>query len=322
MQPLISVIVPVYKVEAYLDQCMQSIVNQTYRNIEVILVDDGSPDNSPAMCDTWANRDNRVKVIHKINGGASDSRNVGMDSCDGDYIIFIDSDDVVSENIVEALLQGCLQNNVKLSMCPLQNFSGAEPSLKKEIVQSEILQGKFICKHFFDYYASGPVAKLFHKSIVQNHRFIIGRKVGEDAAFNYPIFYSQDKVCFVYKAMYFYRANLNSATGTYNLGMLDELDTFSEMLEFYKERKETKILQSMTIEYFARLLAHQNKIRKQKPDEVEVLQSIHDKIDFVIKNNNLSCIYKLFLQISAKQSKVFLKLFFKVQSKEQQKLKR
>ena len=93
-QPLISVIVPVYKVEAYLDPCVESIINQTYRNLEIILVDDGSPDRCPEMCDAWAAKDSRIKVVHKKNGGASDARNVGLDVFLGDYVTFMDSDDL------------------------------------------------------------------------------------------------------------------------------------------------------------------------------------------------------------------------------------
>ena len=91
--PLISIIVPIYHVEQYLNRCVESIVNQTYSNLEIILVDDGSPDNCPKMCDDWAKRDSRIKVIHKGNGGLSDARNAGMKIAKGDVISFIDSDD-------------------------------------------------------------------------------------------------------------------------------------------------------------------------------------------------------------------------------------
>jgi len=93
MNQLISVIVPVYIVEPYLDRCVQSIVNQTYKNLEIILVDDGSPDNSPAMCDAWAEKDSRIRVIHKENGGVSSARNAGLDMATGSYITFVDADD-------------------------------------------------------------------------------------------------------------------------------------------------------------------------------------------------------------------------------------
>lgn len=101
--PEISVIVPVYKVEKYLDRCIESIVNQTYPDLELILVDDGSPDNCPALCDAWAERDERIRVIHKKNGGLSSARNAGMDVMCGKYVCFIDSDDWIELNFLEVL---------------------------------------------------------------------------------------------------------------------------------------------------------------------------------------------------------------------------
>lgn len=100
MGRLVSIIVPVYKVEKYLDRCVESIVNQTYRNIEIVLVDDGSPDNCPTMCDAWGEKDSRIKVIHKKNGGLSDARNVGIREAAGDYLLFVDSDDMLDLDAV------------------------------------------------------------------------------------------------------------------------------------------------------------------------------------------------------------------------------
>ena len=103
MEPLISVIVPVYKVEQYLDECVQSIINQTYKNLEIILVDDGSPDRCPEMCDEYARQDSRIKVIHKPNGGLSSARNAGIDIARGEYIGFVDSDDYIAHDMYEKL---------------------------------------------------------------------------------------------------------------------------------------------------------------------------------------------------------------------------
>lgn len=102
---LVSVIVPVYKVEKYLDKCVESIVEQTYKNLEIILVDDGSPDNCPSMCDSWAQKDSRIKVIHKENGGVSSARNSALDAAAGDYICFVDSDDFIEPNAVGYMLE-------------------------------------------------------------------------------------------------------------------------------------------------------------------------------------------------------------------------
>ena len=114
---LISVIVPVYKVEKYLAQCMDSILSQTHKDLEIILVDDGSPDNCGAMCDEYAKRDSRVKVIHKANGGLSDARNVGLAVCTGDYISFVDSDDYIAPDLYELLATFAEKEDLDVAMC-------------------------------------------------------------------------------------------------------------------------------------------------------------------------------------------------------------
>ena len=104
-EPLVSVIVPIYKVEKYLDKCVGSIAAQSYKNLEIILVDDGSPDNCPTMCDLWAQKDGRIKVIHNQNGGVSSARNSALDAAAGEYICFVDSDDFVEPNAVGYMLE-------------------------------------------------------------------------------------------------------------------------------------------------------------------------------------------------------------------------
>ena len=105
MEPLLSIIVPIYNVEQYLERCIESIINQTYKNLEIILVDDGSKDNSGTIADTYASKDNRIKVIHKENGGLSDARNHGLDQSKGKYIMFIDSDDFIDSSMCEILFE-------------------------------------------------------------------------------------------------------------------------------------------------------------------------------------------------------------------------
>ena len=112
---VISVIVPVYNVEKYLDKCVDSIVNQTYKNLEIILVDDGSPDNCPKMCDAWVEKDSRIKVIHKENGGVSSARNAGLKASCGEYIGFVDSDDFIQPDMFEQLLGAYDKESIELS---------------------------------------------------------------------------------------------------------------------------------------------------------------------------------------------------------------
>ncbi|QKN23692.1 glycosyltransferase family 2 protein [Caproicibacterium lactatifermentans] len=121
MKPLVSVIVPVYKVEKYLNKCVQSIVNQTYTNLEIILVDDGSPDNCPQMCDDWAEKDSRIKEIHQKNSGVSAARNAALDIANGEWVAFADSDDYVNPEWIEVLLRNAMQNGCELSICSV-NF--------------------------------------------------------------------------------------------------------------------------------------------------------------------------------------------------------
>ncbi|MBR2732371.1 MAG: glycosyltransferase [Clostridia bacterium] len=122
MSDLISVIVPVYKVEPYLDACVASIVNQTYRNLEIILVDDGSPDRCPVMCDAWAAKDARIKVIHKENGGQGEARNFGILAATGQYIGFVDSDDLIAPQMYEALLAELIAKDADLIQCGMLKF--------------------------------------------------------------------------------------------------------------------------------------------------------------------------------------------------------
>ncbi len=114
---LISVIIPVFKVEKYLEKCIKSIVNQTIENLEIILVDDGSPDQCPKICDYWASKDSRIKVVHKKNGGLSDARNAGLDIAKGEYISFIDSDDWVALDMYEIMLKAMKEENADICAC-------------------------------------------------------------------------------------------------------------------------------------------------------------------------------------------------------------
>ena len=117
MDKLVSIVVPVYNVDKYLDKCVNSIINQKYKNLEIILVDDGSTDESGKKCDLWAEKDNRIRVIHKENGGLSDARNVGIDNSKGYYISFIDSDDFIENDMIEVLLKEIKENNCDISIC-------------------------------------------------------------------------------------------------------------------------------------------------------------------------------------------------------------
>ena len=124
MNELISIIIPIYKVEEYLDECISSVINQTYTKLEIILVDDGSPDSCPKMCDDWAKKDSRIRVIHKTNGGLSDARNAGIEVATGEYIAFVDSDDYIKPDMIAKLYAALCKEEADISACGILSCEG------------------------------------------------------------------------------------------------------------------------------------------------------------------------------------------------------
>ena len=215
MNPLISIIVPVYNVEEYLDRCVESIVNQIYTNIEIILVDDGSPDNCPKMCDEWAEKDNRIKVIHKENGGVSSARNIGIDNADGDYISFVDSDDYVENNFISSLLSGCQNNEAQLSVCGCcindnDKVIKAESTVLVNSYDACIMLFDYGNCHYFEGYSCN---KLYKKDIIKDNclKFDTSFKMCEDTLFNFNYIKCINNVCVLDEALYHYCSRKDSA---------------------------------------------------------------------------------------------------------------
>lgn len=154
----ISVIVPIFKVEKYLDQCVESIVKQTYKDLEIILVDDGSPDSCPEICDNWAKKDNRIKVLHKKNGGLSSARNAGLKIAQGDYVSFIDSDDFISEDMFVDLLRVMKSDkrNV-IASSPLYNYVDGDISLYQHGTYTYKDGDSFSLERFLRLFLSGNI---------------------------------------------------------------------------------------------------------------------------------------------------------------------
>ena len=203
-EPLISVVVPIYNVEEYLDKCVESIVNQTYENLEIILVDDGSPDNSPKKCDDWAKKDKRIKVIHKENGGLSDARNAAIDIAKGEYITFIDSDDYVENDYVEFLYKNLIDNNADISMgkqyVRYPNKTINTGSENKYVVNAHDCFDKLLYSEDFDVSAW---AKLYKLDLFKNVRYPKGR-VYEDSATTYKLIDKSNVIVLNSKPVYDY----------------------------------------------------------------------------------------------------------------------
>ena len=186
---MISVIVPIYKVEAYLDRCLESITAQTYRDLEIILVDDGSPDRCPQMCDQWAQRDSRIRVIHNPNGGVSSARNAGLEAAAGAWLYFVDSDDFLPEGALEALMERQKLHQADLVCGSFHIIKRGNKSFDKTYPERVIPREDFGDNLPFlvdELYASA-CGKLFRIQIVREHKlsFPTGIPWGEDATFSY-----------------------------------------------------------------------------------------------------------------------------------------
>lgn len=231
-QDIISVIVPVYKVEKYLDECLESIVNQTYKNLEIILVDDGSPDRCPQLCDEWVAKDNRIRVIHKSNGGLSDARNAGIEVATGKYLSFVDSDDFLIPDAFETLYTLIHKTGAEISCGGVYRYSeGSRKRVFNRCVKNNctVYSGldalRRVLKWECDCSAWG---KLYRRDTVKDLRFIKGR-YNEDVLFLFALYPEVSRVAYTCEPIYNYRAVEGSVTSVLNIRTMDALVNTAEM---------------------------------------------------------------------------------------------
>ena len=234
---LVSVIVPIYNVEKYLEKCIESIVNQTYKNLEIILVDDGSPDNCPAICDEWAQKDSRIKVIHKKNGGLSSARNAGLEVSNGEYISFVDSDDWLDENTFEELLENNDEQADFISFGLLEEFdTETHQKLRADTVlynQNEIFSNILNDNGIAGYACN----KLFKRSIIGDDRFDETLMSCEDIDFCVRIAMKCRYVLHTDSKFYHYRQRKDSMTGdfSYSSRKLSVIKAYENIMPIYAE---------------------------------------------------------------------------------------
>lgn len=231
MDKKLSIVVPVYNVKKYVQQCAESLINQTYKNLEIILVDDGSTDGSGALCDKMAETDKRIRVIHKQNGGLSDARNKGIDAASGEYIGFVDSDDWVSPDMYEKMLEFMIQENADIAVCGwIEEFRDSSrkkcpysKSLNKNQAMTELLNNITIADHAGD--------KLYRTHLFRNIRYPAG-KTYEDIRTTYQLFNCSERVVFISEAFYHYRQRKGSiARGNFHLKKMEWLDAVKSLYE-------------------------------------------------------------------------------------------
>ena len=242
---LISVIVPVYKVEPYLDKCVQSIVEQTYKNLEIILVDDGSPDNCGAMCDAWAEKDSRIKVIHKENGGLSDARNAGMNVATGQWISFVDSDDWIEPDFIQELYDTMERTGAEIAECGTTYVDESDKVLHQRGVAPIACMGKLEALRRLvleDGIYQTVWNKLYRRAVIEGVLFEKG-KHHEDDFWTYQIFDRIEKLAVVERPMYYYLQRSGSIIGAgYTIKRLDGLEARFLRMQYLQKYPELAAL--------------------------------------------------------------------------------
>lgn len=230
----VSVIVPVFRVEAFIDECVASIINQSYKNLEIILVNDGSPDHCPEICDAWAQKDSRIKVIHKENGGLSSARNAGLKVCTGEYVMFTDSDDFIDSNMVEELLNLAISHNADVAACSIKKFYNGSSHDFRNYFNNEVteysgmqaidamLREKIDCAAW---------NKLYKVESINGFEFPHGR-YNEDVIFLFYSWQKISKVVYTKKAFYNYRVTANSLTHSFSERRFDYMGNAKEIKSY------------------------------------------------------------------------------------------
>ena len=297
---LISVIVPVYKVENYLNQCIESIVNQTYKNLEIILVDDGSPDNCPLMCDNWAKKDNRIKVIHKQNNGVSSARNVGLEVATGDYLCFVDSDDTIHPKYCEILLNSILTNNADIAVCSWKKVNDINNPKNKNYNTNNLTSKCFEGGEVFDllYNKKIPLImalwiKLYKKDIFKNITFPENKTVAEDDAIIPQVLLNCKRMVYVNLALYNNTQRNDSLTTiSFSKKRLHSLEVFKDRIEFIKVHKPEFVDEA--VNHYIRILILYYHYAKWAKMEKEILDQIKNEINKVSSNGYENKLTKMF----------------------------
>lgn len=239
MKPLVSIIMPVYNVEELLNKSIDSIINQTYKNLEIILVDDGSTDTSGNICDLYEKKDDRVKVIHKENGGQALARNIALDIAKGDYYYFIDSDDEAKLNAIEELLNLAMENNADIVIADVDIVDENGNILNDGKGQYNILNNKIFTAEEAAYVFAdkdwGPWNKLYAKHVHNDVRFPSG-KIHEDEAIMFDLFKNSNRILYTSKHLYSYLQRLGSTTKSgYSLKKYDWFEVWKRNIEVVNE---------------------------------------------------------------------------------------
>jgi len=317
----ISVILPIYNVEKYICECIDSIVNQTYKNLEIILVDDGSPDSCPQICDEYAKKDNRIKVIHRENGGVSSARNRGIKEATGEYIAFVDPDDWLEVDMYEKLYKYISENSCEVVLCQYckngnknlkEQFKFNSEVITQRILSREEIKNVFL-KNFIaidsDEIVMGSICRGVYKSEIIKDKVLFDEemKIAEDLCFLLNILLNINNLFLTNEILYNYRENSESVLHTYNANTYKD---GKRKIEFLEEsfKKINKYSENICNFDFLKL---QNIItsignKSHLKDEISIKEHINYAKYLINENNNIFLNKKLYSKLSVKYKVLFL----------------
>lgn len=311
-KPLVSVIVPVYKVENYLNNCLDSLISQTYSDWEAILVDDGSPDRSGEICDEYALRDKRFKVIHKENGGLSSARNAGILHAEGEYIFYLDSDDYLHCDTLGRLIDIAVRNNADIVQC---DFLRGVESVFPDINITEAVS-VYDNKSIFTSFAAKIITcgKLYRRSTIGNIKFPEGL-VNEDDFTTWKFYYNANNIAVTDNPFYYYTCNPESIMAhKAKRPNFKYFDAYRERIEFFQNENESDLEAVSRIQWMKSLvMTYSNPMltEEQKAEVLETFKSNYDSLsmlDFTVPEK-LSTVFRAFRIAPMLTSKVVLRIY-------------
>lgn len=319
-ETLISVVVPVYNCSRFLDVCINSLINQDYKNLEIILINDGSKDNSLEICKKYEKIDNRIIVIDKENGGVSNARNVGLSIAQGDYILFVDADDFLDEKYVSTLYNLAGDNDSKsLVMCNIKKFKKGKMNNSSEIITDKnvIYESNDFFKFYIDNLLNPPYCKLYDRSTILNNNIKFNESVslGEDLLFNLDYIKFIDRAIVNSNALYNYRiGNNNSLSRKYYPNMLEIQDKLCNKFRNYFSNVDKRMLDNISLDFY--MVAVSNELHKKDisiikryfnarkvlkndliKDKIKSYKKSIDTYKYFLLKNNMILTYYIFRKI-------------------------
>lgn len=248
---LVSVIIPAYNAEKYLGFCLDTVIAQTHKKLEIIVINDGSKDNTGKICDEYAEKDSRIRVIHQENHGVAFARNVGLDEAAGEYIAFIDSDDYVKSNYIEVLLKTCTENCSNITICKSIDTYKRELFDLPVSYNARTYESMFLLQNisYLDVCYEVVISMIFHKSVFDNLRFPVGL-IYEDSYIYYDLIKNADRITFIDTVLYYYYLSSNSIMRSdFSVKKYDILTSYEKKLEVLKRNNCKQSYQIVSRDY-------------------------------------------------------------------------